>query len=126
MIGKDQSKTKSSLTKTGTRSSKSKKPLKTTLSKPKSSGLKTAVVPEDLPNKEIEFRMTHVKDNPDGSGDYQLSMNEYTQAKLVELGVIGLLKEHIRQQKKPWYKRLFNFKTNCTGNCDQGRNCDCK
>jgi hypothetical protein len=53
--------------------------------------------------------MTHVKDNPDGSGDYQLSMNEYTQAKLVELGVIGLLKEHIAQQKKPWYKRILKL-----------------
>lgn len=110
MTSKDQLKTKSSLTKTGTQSStRRKKPLKTTSSTPKSSGLKTAVVPEDLPNKEIEFRMEHVKDNPDGSGDYELHMNEYTKAKLIELGVIGLLKEHIAQQKKPWYKRILKL-----------------
>ena len=108
MTNQGQLKTKSNSTKTGTRSlTRKKKPLKTTSKKPKSSGLKTAVVPEDLPNKEIEFRMTHVKDNPDGSGDYELHMNEYTKAKLIELGVVGLLKEHIAQQKKPWYKRIF-------------------
>lgn len=99
---------------------------KTTSKKPKSYGSKTGVVPEEMQNKEIEFRMVHVKDNPDGSADYTLSMNEYTNAKLVELGVIALLKEHIRQNTKPWYKRLFDFKTKCNGNCNQGRNCTCK
>ena len=110
MTSKDQSKTKSSSTKTGTQSStRRKKPLKTTSKKPRSSGLKTAVVPEDLPNKEIEFRMTWTKDNPDGSADYALDMNEYTQAKLIEMAVVAMLKEHINQQKKPWYKRIFKL-----------------
>ena len=86
-----------------------KKPLKTTSKKPRSSGLKTAVVPEDLPNKEIEFRMTWIKDNGDGSADYALEMNEYTQAKLIEMAVVAMLKEHINQQKKPWYKRIFKL-----------------
>lgn len=128
MINKDRSATKSSSTKTGSQSLKGKKsaPSKTTPRKPRNSGLKTVVVPEDIPNKEIEFSMTHVKDNPDGSGDYQLRMNTYTQAKLIEMSVVGLLKEHIRQNKKPWYKRLFDFKTKCKGNCAQGRGCDCK
>lgn len=80
-----------------------------TKSKRKSSGLKTAVVPEDLPNKEIEFRMTWTKDNGDGSADYALEMNEYTQAKLIEMAIVGMLKEHINQQKKPWYKRIFKL-----------------
>ena len=122
-----QSKTARSLIRTGTRYLKRKKMnSKNTKSKQRSSGSKEAVVPEDLQNKELEFSMIYVKDNPDGSADYKLRMNEYTQAKLVELGVIGLLKQAIAQQKKPWYKRWFNFKTNCTGNCDQGRKCDCK
>ena len=126
-INRGQFRIASNLTRTGTKYLKrTKMNSKNTKSRRKSSGLKEAVVPEDLQNKEIEFRMTHVKDNPDGSGDYKLHMNEYTQAKLVELGVIGLLKQAIAQQKKPWYKRWFNFKTNCTGNCDQGRKCDCK
>lgn len=99
---------------------------KNTKSRRKNSGSKEEVVPEEMQNKDIEFGMIYVKDNPDGSADYKLRMNEYTQAKLIELGVIGLLKQAIAQQKKPWYKRWFDFKTNCTGNCDQGRKCDCK
>ena len=82
---------------------------KNTKSRRKSSGLKAAVVPEDLSNKEIEFRMTWTKDNPDGSADYALDMNEYTQAKLIEMAVVAMLKEHINQHKKPWYKRIFKL-----------------
>ena len=128
MISKGQSKTKSSSTKTGTQSSRKKvMSSKTTKSRQRSSGSKAAVVPEDLPNKDIHFQMSYVKDNPDGSADYSLDMNEYTQAKLIEIGVIALLKEHIAQKKKqPWYKRWFSFNTNCTGHCNQGRSCDCK
>lgn len=101
---------------------------KTTSNKRKNSGSKTVVVPEDMQNKEIEFRLTQLKENPDGSVDCKLDMNEYTHAKLVEMAVIGLIKMGIaaEQKKKPWYKRWFTFKTNCTGNCNQGRNCDCK
>lgn len=80
---------------------------KNTKSRRKSSGSKEGVVPEEMQNKDIEFGMIYVKDNPDGSADYKLRMNEYTQAKLIELGVIGLLKQAIAQQKKPWYRRIF-------------------
>jgi hypothetical protein len=51
--------------------------------------------------------MTPIKENPDGSVDYSLNMSEYTHAKLVEMAVIGLIKEHIAKEKKPWYKRIF-------------------
>jgi hypothetical protein len=53
--------------------------------------------------------MTWTKDNPDGSADYALDMNEYTQAKLIEMAVVAMLKEHINQHKKPWYKRIFKL-----------------
>jgi hypothetical protein len=100
---------------------------KNTKSKRRTSGSKAEVVPEDLQNKEIKFTMTPIKENLDGSVDYSLEINEYTKAKLIEMAVIGALKDAIRQQKKqPWYKRWFSFKTKCTGNCDQGRKCDCK
>ena len=82
---------------------------KTTSTKRKNSGLKTAVVPEDMPNKEIEFRLTQLKENADGSVDCKLDMNPYTHAKLVEMAVIGLIKMGIEseQKKLPWYKRIF-------------------
>ena len=81
---------------------------KTTKSRQKSSGSKVGVVPEDLPNKDIRFTMTPIKENPDGSVDYSLDMNEYTKAKLIEMAVIAALKDAINQQKKvPWYKRIF-------------------
>lgn len=52
--------------------------------------------------------MTPIRENPDGSADYTIDMNDYTQAKLIEMAVIGLFKEKIAQQKKvPWYKRIF-------------------
>lgn len=108
MTGNDQSKTKNSSTKTGTQYLKRKKMnSRNTKSRRKSSGLKAAVVPEDLPNKEIEFRLTQLKENPDGSVDCKLDMNEYTQAKLIELAVIGLIKEATAQKKKPWYRRIL-------------------
>lgn len=78
-----------------------------TKNKRKSSGSKAEVVPEDLLNKEVRFTMTPIKENPDGSVDYSLNMSEYTHAKLVEMAVIGLIKEHIAKEKKPWYKRIF-------------------
>lgn len=80
-----------------------------TKSKRKSSGSKTAVVPEEMQNKEIEFRLTQLKENPDGSVDCKLDMNEYTHAKLVEMAVIGLIKMGIASEQKqlPWYKRIF-------------------
>lgn len=81
---------------------------KTTSIKRKSSGSKTAVVPEDMPNKEIEFRLTQLKENADGSVDCRVDMNPYTHAKLVEMAIIGMIKMGIGAEKKlPWYKRIF-------------------
>jgi len=49
----------------------------------------------------IQFTMTFANENSDGSANYDLDMNEYTTSKLVEIGVIALLKQHIEQEKKP-------------------------
>ena len=81
------------------------------------------------PQQEDNFRFTikTISENEDGSANCEVDMDDYTKGKLIELGVISLLKEHIMNQKKqPWYKRWFSFETNCTGNCNQGRSCDCK
>jgi hypothetical protein len=43
--------------------------------------------------------MMHAMDHNDGSATYNLDMNEYTVGKLIEIGVIALLKEHIEQEK---------------------------
>lgn len=48
---------------------------------------------------DIQFTMTHATDHDDGSATYNLDMNEYTAGKLIEIGVIALLKEHIEQEK---------------------------
>ena len=48
---------------------------------------------------DIEFRMVFESNNDDGSANYRLDLNEYTTSKLVEIGVIALLKEHIAQEK---------------------------
>jgi hypothetical protein len=43
--------------------------------------------------------MTHAMDHDDGSATYNLDLNEFTSSKLIEIGVIALLKEHIAQEK---------------------------
>jgi hypothetical protein len=43
--------------------------------------------------------MTHAIDHDDGSATYNLDMDEYTASKLIEIGVIALLKEYIEQEK---------------------------
>jgi hypothetical protein len=48
---------------------------------------------------DIEFRMVFESNNDDGSANYRLDLNDYTTSKLVEIGVIALLKEHIAQEK---------------------------
>lgn len=68
---------------------------------------KKIVVPDEMENQEIHFRMEIIKENPDGSADFELNCNSYTTAKLVQLGVINLLKAHIEQEKQPkkaWWK----------------------
>jgi hypothetical protein len=43
--------------------------------------------------------MTHAMDHDDGSATYNLDLNQHTTGKLVEIGVIALLKQHIQQEK---------------------------
>ena len=48
---------------------------------------------------DIQFTMVFESNNDDGSANYRLDLNEYTTSKLVEIGVISLLKEHIEQER---------------------------
>ena len=48
---------------------------------------------------DIQFTMVFESNNDDGSANYKLDLNEYTTSKLVEIGVIALLKEHIEQER---------------------------
>jgi len=48
---------------------------------------------------DIQFTMVFDSNNDDGSANYRLDLNEYTTSKLVEIGVISLLKEHIEQER---------------------------
>jgi hypothetical protein len=48
---------------------------------------------------DIQFTMVFESNNDDGSANYKLDLNEYTTSKLVEIGVISLLKEHIAQEQ---------------------------
>lgn len=67
---------------------------------------KEVIVPDDMENQEIIFRMRKLKERPDGGADMELDMNDYTKSKLIEIGVVSLLKEHIAQQqpKKKWWQ----------------------
>jgi hypothetical protein len=38
-------------------------------------------------------------DHDDGSATYNLDLNQHTTSKLVEIGVIALLKQHIEQER---------------------------
>jgi hypothetical protein len=48
---------------------------------------------------EIQFTMTFKEEHDDGSATYNLDLNPFTTSKLVEIGVIALLKQHIEQEK---------------------------
>ena len=95
----DPSVTKTNSTKTGMKSStKQKKKPPITKSK------RTTTTQPSLPaylldGNDIQFTMTHAMDHEDGSATYNLDLNPYTNGKLVEIGVIALLKEHIAQEK---------------------------
>ena len=68
---------------------------------------KKIIVPDDMEDQKIIFRMTKLKERPDGGADMELDMNDYTKSKLIEIGVISLLKQHIDQQqqlKKKWWQ----------------------
>lgn len=59
--------------------------------------------------EDFQFTITHTKENDDGSCDVEINMSDYVRERLVEAGVISLLKQHINQvyNALPWYKRLF-------------------
>jgi hypothetical protein len=61
---------------------------------------------------DIQFTMVFESNNDDGSANYKLDLNEYTTGKLVEIGVISLLKEHIEQERakrESLYNRAKSF-----------------
>jgi len=61
---------------------------------------------------DIEFTMVFESNNDDGSANYKLDLNEYTTGKLVEIGVIALLKENIAQEKakrESLYNKVKSF-----------------
>jgi len=76
---------------------------KNSSTKPKTSTLKSKPKTSSQPYlsgaDDIQFTMMHAMDHNDGSATYNLDMNEYTTGKLIEIGVIALLKEHIEQEK---------------------------
>ena len=49
--------------------------------------------------QEFKFTIKTISENEDGSANCEVDMNDYTKGKLIELGVISILKEHIAQEK---------------------------
>jgi hypothetical protein len=47
----------------------------------------------------FKFTIKTISENEDGSANCEVEMNDYTKGKLIELGVIAILKEHIAQEK---------------------------
>ena len=57
--------------------------------------------------EEFKFSVTKITENEDGSANCQVDMNDYTKTKLIEAGVMSILKRYIEQERQPWYKRIF-------------------
>lgn len=49
--------------------------------------------------QEFKFTIKTISENEDGSANCEVDMNDYTKGKLIELGVISILKDHIAQEK---------------------------
>jgi hypothetical protein len=47
----------------------------------------------------FKFTIKTLSENEDGSANCEVELNDYTKGKLIELGVISILKEHIAQEK---------------------------
>jgi len=47
----------------------------------------------------FKFTIKTISENEDGSANCEVEMNDYTKGKLIEIGVIAILKEHIAQEK---------------------------
>lgn len=54
-----------------------------------------------MKRKKENFRFTikTISENEDGSANCEVDMDDYTKGKLIEIGVIAILKEHIAQEK---------------------------
>jgi len=90
---------KSNLTKTGMRSSTKLKKKPSILKSKQTTTTQPSLPAYLLDGNDIQFTMTHAMDHDDGSATYNLDLNQFTTGKLVEIGVITLLKEHIAQEK---------------------------
>lgn len=49
--------------------------------------------------EEFKFTIKTLSENDDGSANCEVDMDDYTKGKLIEIGVIAILKEHIAQEK---------------------------
>ena len=49
--------------------------------------------------EEFKFTIKTQSENEDGSANCEVDMDDYTKGKLIEIGVIAILKEHIAQEK---------------------------
>ena len=49
--------------------------------------------------EDFKFTINTISENEDGSANCEVEMNDYTKGKLIEIGVIAILKEHIAQEK---------------------------
>jgi hypothetical protein len=47
----------------------------------------------------FKFTIKTISENEDGSANCEVDMDDYTKGKLIEIGVIAILKEHIAQEK---------------------------
>jgi hypothetical protein len=47
----------------------------------------------------FKFTIKTISENEDGSANCEVEMDDYTKGKLIEIGVIAILKEHIAQEK---------------------------
>ena len=49
--------------------------------------------------EDFKFTINTISENEDGSANCEVDMDDYTKGKLIEIGVIAILKEHIAQEK---------------------------
>ena len=49
--------------------------------------------------EDFKFTIKTLSENEDGSANCEVDMDDYTKGKLIEIGVIAILKEHIAQEK---------------------------
>jgi hypothetical protein len=60
---------------------------------------------------DFKFTVNRITENEDGSANCEVDMNDYTKTKLIEAGVMSILRQYIEQERRPWYKRIFKRKS---------------